>query len=90
MRIEFDPAKRQATLTARGLDMANAGQVFGSAPVTVEDDRPGYSETRFITFGWLNGRLVVIVWTPRGAARRIISMRKDNAKEQAYYGPRLR
>ena len=29
----------------------------------------------------LNGRIVVIVWTPRGKARRIISMRKANDRE---------
>ena len=32
---------------------------------------------------------MVIVWTPRGAARRIISMRKANDREQAAYSPRL-
>jgi hypothetical protein len=90
MEIEFDPAKRLATLEARGLDMAAAGEVFAGAPVTVEDGRPGYGEPRFITVGWLDGRLVVVVWTPRGAARRIISIRKANAREQAYYGARLR
>lgn len=90
MRIEFDPAKRKATLAARGLDMADAGQVFGGSTLTVEDGRRAYGETRFITIGHLAGRMVVLVWTPRGAVRRIISVRKANAKEQALYGPRLR
>jgi uncharacterized DUF497 family protein len=49
-----------------------------------------FGESRFITVGRLAGRMVVLVWTPRGADRRIISMRKANAKEQALYGPRLR
>ena len=39
MDIEFDPAKRDATLEARGLDMADAGEVFAGATLTVEDDR---------------------------------------------------
>jgi uncharacterized protein len=39
-------------------------------------------ETRFITAGFLDGRLVVMVWTPRGAARHIMSMRYAHAKEQ--------
>lgn len=90
VKIEFDPAKRQATLAARGLDMADAGDVFDGATLTVEDDRQDYGETRLITIGHLAGRMVVLVWTPRGAARRIISMRKANAKEQALYGARLR
>ena len=87
MRIEFDPAKRQATLAARGLDMADCGQVYEGP---FEDDRRDYGESRFITIGHLAGRMIVFAWTPRGAARRIVSMRKANGKEQALYGPRLR
>ena len=90
MKITFDPAKRQATIAARSLDMADAGRVFEGSTLTVEDDRQDYGETRYITVGRLAGRMVVLVWTPRGAARRIISLRKANAKEQALYGPRLR
>ncbi|WP_425388002.1 hypothetical protein [Azospirillum halopraeferens] len=37
----------------------------------------------------MRSRMVVLVWTPRGDARRIISMRKANDREQALYGPRL-
>jgi uncharacterized DUF497 family protein len=33
--------------------------------------------------------MVVLVWTPRGADRRVISLRKANDREQAAYGPRL-
>ena len=48
MPIEFDAAKRAATLRARGLDMARAGEVFAGATLTVEDDRRNYGEDRFI------------------------------------------
>jgi len=70
--------------------MADAREVFEGSTLTVEDDRQDYGETRFITIGHLAGRMVVLVWTPRGAVRRIISMRKANAREQALYGPRFR
>jgi uncharacterized DUF497 family protein len=33
--------------------------------------------------------MVTVVWTPRGNARRIISMRKCNDREQARYRDRL-
>jgi uncharacterized DUF497 family protein len=89
MPVEFDPAKRQATLDHRGLDMARADEVFAGATITIEDDRQDYGEVRFITAGRLDGRMVVMVWTPRGAARRIISLRKANDREQALYAPRL-
>jgi len=39
--------------------------------------------------GWLDARLVVLVWTPRGEARRIISMRKGNDREKALYARHL-
>ena len=43
-----------------------------------------------VTVGHLEGRMVVVVWTPRGRARRVISMRKANDREQAHYRERLR
>ena len=82
MDIEYPPAKRDATLADRGLDMARAAEVFGGATLTVEDDREDYGETRLITIGFLEARMVVMVWTQRGAARRIISLRKANEREQ--------
>ena len=39
MWIEFDEAKRAETIEARGLDMAQAPDVFAGATQTVEDDR---------------------------------------------------
>ena len=90
MRIEFDPAKRAATLEARGLDMARARELFAGATLIAQDDRRDYGEDRFITIGFLDGAMVVLAWTPRHGARRIISMRKANERERALYGPRLR
>ena len=88
MKIEFDPAKRKATLEHRGLDMARAEDFRRS-----DTDHRGRTEelrrARFITIGRLDGRMVVSVWTPRGAGRRLISLRKANDREQALYGDRL-
>ena len=89
MTIEFDETKRTATLEARGLDMARAGEVFAGATLTVEDDRRDYGEDRFITIGFLDGVMVVLVWTPRDGAYRIISMRKANERERTLYTPRF-
>ncbi|WP_321161263.1 BrnT family toxin [Verminephrobacter eiseniae] len=70
MQIEFDAAKQARTLAERGLDFADAAQVFAGVNYTVADDRKPYGEERFFTIGLLAGREVVLVWTPRGAARR--------------------
>lgn len=85
MLIEFDETKRAKTLQERGLDFADAGQVLDGAQLTQVDERHDYDELRNITFGALAGRMVVVVWTPRGAARRIISMRYANDREIARY-----
>jgi uncharacterized DUF497 family protein len=89
MLIEFDSLKRDKTLAERGLDFANAAKIFDGHQFTLEDDRQDYSESRFITVGKLDGRMVMVVWTPRGIIRRIISMRKCNEREQSLYKNRL-
>lgn len=75
MKLEWDETKRQATLQLRGLDFADALIVFSSSELELEDDRKDYGEKRLITFGFIGGRPVAMVWTPRGINRRIISMR---------------
>ena len=85
MRITFDAVKREKTLRERGLDFARAREVFDGLTITLPDQRQDYGEPRFITVGWLDERLLVLVWTPRGLARRIISMRNANEREIAKY-----
>ena len=89
MQIEFDSAKRAKTLAERGLDFADAAEVFDAPVLNRMDDRKNYGEERFITFGALKGSWIVLVWTPRGAARRIISMRYANEREIANAADRL-
>ena len=69
--------------------MSRADEVFEGTTLTVEDDRQHYGESRFITIGFLDGRMVILAWTPRNGTRRIISMRKANEREQALYTPRF-
>ena len=89
MRITFDPAKREQTLEERGLDFANADEVFAGATFDSVDDRKDYGEERIITIGRIAARMVVVVWTQRDAARHVISMRKANDREQARYEANL-
>jgi uncharacterized protein len=89
MPVTFDPDKRDATLRDRGLDMARAAEVFAGPTLTIADDRRDYGEIRHISIGFLDRRMVVLVWTRRGVTRRIISMRKANARERKIYGPRF-
>ena len=86
MRITFDPNKRDATLAERGLDFADAAEVFASATIDLPDTRFAYPEPRTVTYGYLNERLVVVVWTATEDGCRVISMRKANDREQRRYG----
>jgi uncharacterized DUF497 family protein len=90
VKITFDPAKRKITRQERGLDFAtDAEKVFAGRTATFTDDRFDYGETRYITAGWLEGRMVMMVWTQRGEARHIISMRYCHAKEEKRFRDRF-
>ena len=89
MRIGYDPTKRVRTLADRGLDINDAVEVFEGVTAEVQDTRRDYGEPRIICFGLLRGRLVQVVYTPRGADRHIISMRKANDREKARLAPLL-
>lgn len=85
MRLTWDEPKRQRTLAERGLDFADAAELFGGITHTFEDTRREYPERRFVTVGLLQGRLVILVYALRADGRHIISMRKANAREQKLY-----
>jgi uncharacterized DUF497 family protein len=80
--ISFTPEKRARTLAERGLDFLDAEQVLIGITATRLDTSVEYGEDRFITAGHMRGRCVVMVWTPRGESRHIISMRYANAAEE--------
>lgn len=85
MAITFDPAKRDKTLRERGLDFAEADRVLDGPVWEFPDERSDYGEVRITAIGFLGARMVVVVWTQRGADRHIISMRKANDREQLKY-----
>jgi hypothetical protein len=87
--VTFDPVKRDLTLDQRGLDFARALEIFDEVHVTETDDRKAYGELRLFTVGYLDERMVVLVWTPRDGACRVISLRKANDREREVYQERL-
>lgn len=89
MRLEYDEDKRDRTLAARALDFADAGRLFDGLHFSRVDDRRNYGETRIVSTGILDGMVVVIVWTQRADARRIISMRKADGDERGRYLERV-
>ena len=84
--FEWDEAKRQVNLAKHGVDFRRAVQIFDGTVKEIADHRRDYGEPRFRCLGEIDGRLYSVVFTWRGANRRIISARKANAREQrAYY-----
>jgi uncharacterized DUF497 family protein len=87
MEFEWDEAKSDACLVARGFDFAYAAEVFAAQALVVEaDNRPDYGEPRRVAVGSIAGRVYVVVFTPRGGRFRIISARRANRREIARHG----
>ena len=85
MKFEWDEAKRQSNLHKHGIDFVGIEQVFEGETVTILDGRFDYREERFVTFGLLNGHVVVIAHTETSEVVRIISVRKATKHEESHY-----
>jgi hypothetical protein len=87
MDFEWDPAKAEKSLKKHGVGFDEAVSVFGDPlALTFEDPDHSSAEDRSITFGQsLNGRLLVVSHTPRGARVRIISARVMIRRERKIY-----
>ena len=86
MKIEYDPAKRQRTFDERGLDFESIVAVFDQFHLIRTDDRKDYGEVRHIMLGLLDDKPVICVWTQRGDAVRVISMRiADDEGREIYW-----
>jgi uncharacterized protein len=85
MEFEWDENKRLANIQKHGIDFIDAAKVFEGDTITVEDERVGYGEQRFITLGLLKGIVIAVVHTERGDVTRIISARKATKYEAITY-----
>ena len=85
MKIEWYEPKRQKTLKERNLDFADVDRFDWTTAMVAEDVRKNYGELRSVAFGMLDARLVCLVYTLRGEALRVISLRKANEREEKVY-----
>jgi len=56
MQFEWDEQKNQANIRRRGLDFADAAQVFDGPMIVNLDTRQDYEEDRWIGIGMTHGR----------------------------------
>ncbi|MDH4377303.1 MAG: BrnT family toxin [Ramlibacter sp.] len=91
MDFEWDEAKSEACFRERGFDFAYALRAFLDRDRLVQQDvRRSYGEDRYQVTGKIEGRLFVLVYTPRQGAIRIVSARKANQREVKQYENRTR
>jgi|GEM_PF-709612 len=57
------------------------------AVASIEDDRFDYNETRIRAYGFIDGVAHALVFTFRGQAIRVISLRRAREKEMRRYAP---
>ena len=86
MNFEWDEDKSNACFRIRGFDFAYAAFAFADPDRIVrQDNRFSYGEVRFELIGRIEGRLFVLIYTPRHDGIRIISARKANSREVKRY-----
>ena len=81
----WDETKRQSNLQKHGFDFVEVELVFAGETTTILDDRFDYGEARFVTFGLLNGRVVVVAHIETDTVIRVISLRKATKNEETNY-----
>lgn len=81
----WDENKRLANIANYGVDFRDLVKLEWDSAVIFEDRRRDYGETRLIAMARLGARLHVVVYVERDGGRRIISARKANSREVAFY-----
>jgi len=84
MKFEYDPAKSAANLSRHGIDFDRA-QTLWDDPWMIEAPARAVDEPCFLSVGKIEGRYWAAIWTPRGDAVRIISVRRARKEEIGYY-----
>lgn len=87
MIFEWDPNKRTANLTKHGLDLVRGTEMFDGR-ATYSYSSPRGDEARSVTVGFVADELVALVWTERGEATRLISLRRARDAEKRAYRAR--
>ncbi len=90
MDFGWDESKRQANLRKHGIDFTRAARIFRGPVFEAVDRRVAYGEERIRAIGAWQGEVLVVVYTWRGAARRLISAWKAGRADARAYHDRLR
>lgn len=81
----WDENKRLVNITRHAVDFRDLVGLDWKNALIFEDRRRDYGELRLIAMAPLGVRLHVVVFVERNGGRRIISARKANSREVAFY-----
>ena len=85
MRITFDQKKSAENEEKRCLSFELVEKFQWTTALTGPDTRRDYGERRYIAIGFIDDRLHVLIYTKRGDALRVISLRRANKREIRLY-----
>ena len=85
MPISYDPAKSERDEAERGLAFDMVEKFDWSSALIVEDRRKDHEERRYQALGSIGEHLHMLVFTPRGGAVHVISLRRANERERTRY-----
>ena len=80
---EWDEGKRKSNLNKHGVDFAAIETFDWETALVGRSDWHG--EIRFVAIGYIEDRLHQVVFTERGEATRIISLRRASVRERRSY-----
>jgi hypothetical protein len=89
MEFEWDPVKELENVRKHGINFTTASEIWSGPVQEHVDDRHDYGEARILASGIAEGRILVVVYTLRGANRRIISARRAKARERRRYEEKI-
>jgi hypothetical protein len=81
----FDPRKSERNLRERGFGFEIASEFDLRSALFAQDARTDYGEVRIRAIGLIGDTLYALVFTMRGNALRVISLRRASRKERSQY-----
>ena len=85
----FDPEKDAINTAKHGVSLVLASELEWGDLLARPDTRRDYGELRMIGYAPIGDRVFCVVFTDRDDQRRIISLRKANAREVKRYASQI-
>ncbi|NID15453.1 BrnT family toxin [Luteibacter yeojuensis] len=85
MTFEWDAAKAVANKAKHGVSFRAATKVFFDPCYVEHHDGGDHAEDRYVAFGLVRGRVLLVVYTMRDKVIRLISAREAPRHEATHY-----